>query len=224
MDDCTRLTVSFTAKEWIQADIPALRFKDSLSMGEWLLVSPERQRLTVSIADWASLSAKLGLRWEIAAVRPAQGHEVKHKGVLTLLLASLELNERDLDALNDLSLQPDSFVSLTSASLCGASLLHSSARSFFHSCQQRGADAHGVQSPQEPQSSVCRCPVCSLSFKLKGYMASSPSAYLKESGWQCGHARSSKLLEPHIFLPGLSSTQMDGRSWERHCGMCEDEV
>ena len=39
------LTVEFTADEWLQADIHALRFEDSLSMGEWLLVPPKRQRL-----------------------------------------------------------------------------------------------------------------------------------------------------------------------------------
>jgi hypothetical protein len=111
------LTVEFTADEWSQADIPALRFEDSLSMGEWLLVPPERQRQTVSIEDWASLSPKLGLRWDIDAVRPAEGHEVKHEDLRTLLLASLDLNERDLDALPNLSLQPDSFVSLTSTGL-----------------------------------------------------------------------------------------------------------
>ena len=53
------LTVEFTADEWSQADIPALRFEDSLSMGEWLLVPPERQRQPISIEDWASLSPKL---------------------------------------------------------------------------------------------------------------------------------------------------------------------
>jgi hypothetical protein len=108
------LTVEYTADEWLQADIHALRFEDSLSMGEWLLVPPKRQRLTISIEDWAGLSPKLGLRWQIAAGRPAQEHEVKHEGLRTLLLVSLDLNERDLDALHDLLLQPDSFVSLTS--------------------------------------------------------------------------------------------------------------
>jgi hypothetical protein len=106
--------VEFTAEEWLQADIHALRFEDSLSMGEWLLVAPKRQRRAISTEDWAALSPKLGLRWEIVATRPAQEQEVKHEGLRTLLLASLDLNERDLDALHDLSLQQDSFVSLTS--------------------------------------------------------------------------------------------------------------
>ena len=108
------LTVEFTAEEWLQADIHALRFEDSLSMGKWLLVAPKRPRRAISTEDWAALSPKLGLRWEIVATRPAQEHEVKHEGLRTLLLASLDLNERDLDALHDLSLQQDSFVSLTS--------------------------------------------------------------------------------------------------------------
>jgi hypothetical protein len=102
--------VEFTAEEWLQADIHALRFEDSLSMGEWLLVAPKRQRRAISTEDWAALSPKLGLRWEIVATRPAQEQEVKHEGLRTLLLASLDLNERDLDALHDLSLQQDSFV------------------------------------------------------------------------------------------------------------------
>jgi hypothetical protein len=42
------LTVEFTAEEWLQADIHALRFEDSLSMGEWLLVAPKRQRRAIS--------------------------------------------------------------------------------------------------------------------------------------------------------------------------------
>jgi hypothetical protein len=64
---------------------------------------------------WASLSPKLGLRWEISATRPPQGHEVRHEGLRALLLESLDLFEEDLYALHGLALQPDS--SLTPLSL-----------------------------------------------------------------------------------------------------------
>ena len=99
--------MEFTADEWLQSDIHDLRFEDSLSMGEWLLVAPKRQRLVISTEDWTALPPKLGLKWEIAATRPTQEQEVKHEGLRTLLLASLDLNESDLDALHYLSLQPD---------------------------------------------------------------------------------------------------------------------
>jgi hypothetical protein len=45
------LTVVFTAEEWRQANIPALRFEDSLSMGDWSLVPPKRQLHTVSLEE-----------------------------------------------------------------------------------------------------------------------------------------------------------------------------
>ena len=49
------LTVEFTAEEWLQADIHVLRFEDSLSMGEWLLVAPKRQRRAISTEEVSCL-------------------------------------------------------------------------------------------------------------------------------------------------------------------------
>ena len=74
------LTVEFTAEEWLQADIHALRFEDSLSMGDWLLVAPKRQRRAISTEDWAALSPKLGLRWEIVANATGPGTRGQARG------------------------------------------------------------------------------------------------------------------------------------------------
>jgi hypothetical protein len=112
------LTVVLTAEEWRHANIPVLRFEDSLSIGDWLLVPPERQLHTITLDNWTSLFPKLGFRWEITAVKPAQGQEVRHDGLRALLLDSFDLYEQTLDALDGLSLQPDSFVSLASDGLC----------------------------------------------------------------------------------------------------------
>jgi hypothetical protein len=71
LHDC--LDVVFTAVDWRQAHTPALQFEDCLSMGNWLLLQPDRQTHTFNSDDWSNLSPKLGLRWEIAAVKPAQG-------------------------------------------------------------------------------------------------------------------------------------------------------
>ncbi len=44
--------------------------------------------------------------------KPTSGTEIKHDGLRTLLMDSLDLSERNLDAFEGLSLHPDSFVSL----------------------------------------------------------------------------------------------------------------
>jgi hypothetical protein len=44
--------------------------------------------------------------------KPTTGTEIKHDGLRTLLLDSLDLSKRNLDDLDGLSLHPDSFVSL----------------------------------------------------------------------------------------------------------------
>jgi hypothetical protein len=73
--------VVLTGEEWRHANIPVLRFEDSLLIGDWLLILPERQLHMITLDNWTSLSPKLGLRWEITVVQPAQGQEVRHDGL-----------------------------------------------------------------------------------------------------------------------------------------------
>jgi hypothetical protein len=66
----------------------------------------------------------LGLRWEISAVKPAQGQEVRHEGLRALLLDSLDLTEKNLDALHGLALQSYPFVSLATDGLYARPVPH----------------------------------------------------------------------------------------------------